>query len=95
MQPHPAFFSHWFIVCLNPVQSQKQGVCLRVRGRGLEERAIRVGRVITTYHQSDCTVASGIIVPCLAWILASLISPGETQTGLNLKKAGEVQLFTF
>lgn len=79
MQPHPAFFTHWFIVCLNPTQSQKQGVCVMVRGR-VKERAIRVGHVITTYHQSDCTVAGGIIVPSSARSLASLISPGETQT---------------
>ncbi len=78
MQPHPAFFIHCFIVCLNPTQSQKQGVCLRVRGEQLEERAIRVGHVITTSHQSGCAVASGIIVPCLAWRVARLISPGET-----------------
>lgn len=80
MQPHPAFFTHCFIVCLNPTQSQKQGVCLRVRDRELEERAIRVGHVITTYHQTACPVATGIIVPSLAWSLASLISPGLRDT---------------
>lgn len=35
MPPHPAFFKHWFIVCFNPTQSQKQGVCVYY---GLKER---------------------------------------------------------
>lgn len=35
----------------------------------------RVGHVITTYHQSEFTVAGGIVVPRLG-----LISRGDTQT---------------
>lgn len=79
IQTHPTFFTHWFIVCLNPTQSQKQGVWVRARDTelGERERAIRVGHVITIYHQSVCTVASGIIVPSLAWSLASSNSTGE------------------
>jgi len=33
MRPHPAFFTHWFIVCVNPTQAQKAGVCVCVCAR--------------------------------------------------------------
>lgn len=96
MQPHPAFFTHRFIVCLNPTQSQRQGVWMRARRESDQGGTCYYNLSSIRLHGS-----SGIIVLCLAWSLARLISPGETQPPTNntkhnvdwsYMKAREVQL---
>lgn len=65
-------------------------VCLWVRDGELEESAILAGRVITAYHQTACPVASRIIVPSLAGVLAGLMSTREAQT-FTINKKYDVQ----
>lgn len=81
MQPHPAFFTHQFIVCLNPTQPQRQGVWTRARRERDQGGTCYYNLSSIRLHGS-----SGIIVPCLAWSLARLISPGETQPPTNNTK---------
>lgn len=71
MQPHPGLSVLYFIVCLNPTQSQKQGVCPRLgdaQGSGWD---VLLQPVIN--QTIRLPVASGIVGSRLAWKVAKLI----------------------
>lgn len=93
-QPHPAFFTHYFIVCLNPTQSQKQGVCLQGSHGVRRER----GQGGTCYYN-----LSSIRQHSSQWDYCALFGISDSSRGnttqpqlfiLNtlLKVAGKVQL---